>query len=66
MVSLTLLQNCMRQYANRRGMSKIHEDLGRDEVPYFDEDTPKLKRKGGFKLSPTSTRRKSWRRRRDS
>ena len=66
MVSLTLLQDCMRQYANRRAMPKIEEDRRGDGALILDEDTPRLKRKGGFKLSPTSTRRKSWRRRRDS
>ncbi|XP_065060223.1 protein unc-13 homolog B-like isoform X2 [Rhopilema esculentum] len=30
------------------------------------EDTPRLRRKGGFKLSPSSTRRKTWQKRRES
>jgi len=46
--------------------ARIEEEEMGDEVPGLDEDTPRLRRKGGFKLTPTSMRRKTWQKRRDS
>ena len=67
-ISMRVLISCKDSSAAaamNMGVSKVEAEEARDEVSPL-EDTPKLRRKGGFKLSPSSTRKKTWRKRRDS